>query len=174
MPDNAACASSAVVACLDTLQQVLHREKLLMARHLLHTSVEEREAAREIEDALWAAETYQHFVERCDEAVPRLTQTVMLAAVESEVLEDRVLICCVDRAVDDLGDVTGRVFALAPGRPELRRRADSRVAGLMRIRGDEQLRREEQVWRTEIGLLIAQMLADALRDLFLSDLLFRV
>ena len=170
MPDNAACASSAVVARLDTLQQVLHREILLMARHLLHTAVEEREAACEIEDALWAAETYQHFVERCDEAVPRLTQTVMLAAVEAEVLEDRVLICCVDRAVDDLGDVIGRVFALSPGRPELCRRADRRVAGLMRICGDQHLRREEQVWRAEIWLLVAQVLADPLRNLLLAAL----
>jgi len=101
---------------------------------------------------------------------PRFAQAVMLAAVEPEVLEDRVVIRRVDRSVDDLRNVVRSILAFAPGRPELRRRADRRVARLVRVGGNEQLRRKEQIWRAEIRLLVAQVLADPLRNLLLAAL----
>ena len=47
-----------------------------------------------------------------------------------------------------------------------------RVARLVRIGGNEQLRREEEIGRAEIGLLVPEVLADPLRDLFLAALHF--
>ena len=82
-----------------------------------------------------------------------------------KVVEDVPGLDRIEDAAHHLAGEIGSILPLLPARPELQRRTDRGITRLVRVRGQDQLDRKEEVGAAHIGLLIAYCLRDALLGL---------
>ena len=165
MPDHTTFTASGFIALFDALKNSIDRRDLLVTCDLLRALVKEGEAPRQIEQAVRAAQADNRLVEFRHPAMPRFAQRVMAAGVRGEIGMDRVHDAFGRLSVDQSGNFRlahSAVRRFMPRRPELGWCADSAIARLGRIAGDQQLNGHKELRRAFGLALVPDGLANAL------------